>query len=108
MLIIHILTRNFRKRIEQTFRVIEEKYFEGKTVSVPCTFAHPDKSKYDEDIIGLEMELSAIFHFSSELGIQCAGILVVSDTQDHGLLDDRTIVDEKWVNGFKVIQSGLR
>jgi len=98
----------FRKKIEQSFRVIEESFFEGKTVSVPCTFAHPDKSKYDEDVIALEMELSAAFHFSRQLGIQCAGILVISDTYDHGLLDDRTIVYKKWVNAFKVIQYGLR
>lgn len=97
-----------KKKIEQSLRVIEETYFEGKTVSVPCTFAHPDKSKYDEDVIALEMELSAIYHFSRQLGIQCAGILVVSDTKDHGLLDDRTVVYEKWVNGFKAIQSGIQ
>jgi len=97
----------FRERIERTFTKSNESYLEGKTVSVPCTFAHPDKSKYDKDVVGLEMELSSIFHFSKKLGMKCAGILVVSDTKDHGLLDDRTLVDKKWVNAFKVIQLGL-
>jgi hypothetical protein len=95
-------------KIEHSFELAEERYIQGKTVSVPCTFAHPDESKYDNDVIGLEMELSSILYFSNQLGIQCAGVLVISDTKDHGLLDDRTIVDMKWVNCFKVIQSGLR
>lgn len=97
----------FGMKIEHSFGAAGERYFHGKTVSVPCTFAHPDKSKYDKDVIGLEMELSSILHFSKRLGILCAGVLVISDTKDHGLLDDRTIVDKKWVNGFKVIQTGL-
>lgn len=97
-----------RDKVEQSLITTEERYSTGKTVSVPCTFAHPDKSKYDEDVIGLEMELSSILHFSKQLGIQCAGILVISDTKDHGLLDDQTLVDNKWTNVFTMMQSRLR
>ncbi len=58
-----------RGKVEQLFIAAKEGYYVGKTVSVPCTFAHPDKSKYDEDVIGLERELSSILHFSKQLGI---------------------------------------
>lgn len=41
--------------IKNALEINHEKYYEGKTVSVPCTFFHPPKNRIDEDVISLSV-----------------------------------------------------
>ena len=82
----------------------KEKYYEGKTVSVPSTFFHPSKTKFDEDVIALEMEFSSVCHISKMLNMKCGGVFIVSDNEDHTLLEDRTVVNRRWLSIFKMIK----
>lgn len=84
-----------------------EKYILGKTVSVPATFFKPAKEKNDSDCIALEMEFSAICYVSEKLGTKCGGILIISDTEEHSLLDDQSLVHKKWENSFKIIKGSF-
>jgi hypothetical protein len=63
------------------------QYQEGTTVSVPATFWHGDESKLAHDVMALECEFAAFCHCSTLLGLHGAGVLVISDTLETGLLD---------------------
>lgn len=95
----------FRKRILDLLYENKVDFKEGLTVSVPTTFWRLDNSKFDSNIIALEMELSAFFHFTHKLGLKSAGILVISDTINHSLLDDQTLRFTNIISTFTIIKS---
>lgn len=95
----------FRKKILDILDENKVDCKEGLTVSVPTTFWRLDNSKFDCNIIALEMELSAFFHFSYKLGLKTAGILVISDTINHSLLDDQTLRFKNIISTFSIIKS---
>jgi Purine-nucleoside phosphorylase len=95
-----LVTENIKRALD----VYGEKYIEGKSVSVPSTFFQPAKEKLDIDTIALEMEFSAICYLSEKLGMNCGGVLIISDNEDHTLLDDRTLLYKNWVNLFKILK----
>jgi len=75
----------------------------GKTVSVPTTFWHPDHNRFDKDAIALEMEYSAFCYFSMKLAMDVSGILVISDTIEHSLLDDRSLRYNNILKAFELV-----
>ena len=79
-------------------------FIEGLTVSVPTTFWRLDGSKFNSNIIALEMELSAFIHFSLKLELKSAGILIISDTINHSLLEDQTLRFDNIVSTFLMIK----
>lgn len=81
-----------------------EKYLEGKTVSVPSTFSQPNRSKYDKDLVALEMEFSSVCYFAHKFNIKCAGILVISDTANHDLLDDQDLRYKRITQVFEIVK----
>lgn len=92
------------KKIKNALDINNEKYMEGKSVSVPSTFFQPAKDKLDDDNIALEMEFSSICHLSDKLGMKCGGILIISDNEEHTLLDDKTLLYKRWVNLFGILK----
>jgi hypothetical protein len=94
-----------RKRVFDLLNEHKVDLKEGLTVSVPTTFWRLDNSKFDSDIIALEMELSAFFHFSYKLRLKAAGILIISDTINHSLLDDQTLRFTNIISTFSIIKS---
>lgn len=97
----------FRNMILNVFNENKVDFQEGLTVSVPTTFWRLRNDKFNPDIIALEMELSSFIHFTFKLELKAAGILVISDTINHSLLDDQTIRFKSIVNVFKIISDEL-
>ena len=95
----------FRKKILDLLDEHKVDFKEGLTVSVPTVFWRLDNNKFDSNIIALEMELSAFLHFSYKLELRSAGILVISDTINHSLLDDQTLRFANIINTFSIIKS---
>jgi len=92
------------QKIKNALDINNEIYIEGKSVSVPSTFFQPPKDKLDVDNIALEMEFSSISYLSEKLGMKCGGILIISDNEEHSLLEDKTLVYKKWINSFKILK----
>lgn len=95
------------QKIIDTMDKNKESYIVGKTISVPSTFFHPSKEKIDEDCIALEMEFSSICYVAETLEMKCGGILIISDNEGHSLLDDQSLVYEKWTNSFIMLKDYL-
>jgi nucleoside phosphorylase len=84
------------------------QYQEGTTVSVPATFWHGDESKLAPDVIALECEFAAFCHCSTLLGLHGAGVLVISDTLETGLLDcSRPPVHEVMLGALGALKKNL-
>jgi len=77
----------------------------GKSVSVPATFWHGDEAQIDPDVIALELEFAAFCHCSHAVGIKAGGLLVISDTRDHGLLEKRIPCDHILVDAFRAVKA---
>jgi hypothetical protein len=76
----------------------------GKSVSVPATFWHGDETQIDPDALALELEFAAFCHCARTVGLKAGGLLVISDTRDHGLLDKRIPCDRKMVEAFRAVK----
>ncbi len=71
------------KMLEQRLKSLRQPTHTGVTISVPSVFRRPPEFKElvrRLKAIAIELELASILHFSKKLGIQAAGLLVVSDT----------------------------
>lgn len=53
------------------------------------------------------MEFSAICYVLEKLGMKCGGILIISGTEEHSLLDDQALVYKKWENSFKILKGSF-
>jgi hypothetical protein len=73
-------------------------------VSVPATFWHGDETCVDPDVIALELEFAAFCHCAHTLGIKAGGLLVISDTRQQGLLDERPPRDPIMLEAFRAIK----
>jgi purine-nucleoside phosphorylase len=98
---------NLKEKIKNILEKNNEDYLEGKSVSVPSSFCHPDNSKYDKDVVALEMEFSSVCYFTKKFNIKCAGVFVISDTSNHSLLDDQNKRFENIINSFEIIKDDL-
>lgn len=98
---------NLFLRITKSFDKENLKYKKGTTISVPTTFWHPSETKYDKNAIALEMEFSSLCHFSQKLSIKSAGVLVISDTSNHSLLDNRELRYKNIFKAFSVIKNNI-
>jgi hypothetical protein len=76
----------------------------GTSVSVPATFWHGDESRIDPDALALELEFAAFCHCARAAGLRTAGLLVISDTRDHGLLDRGLPHDPEMVAAFRAVK----
>ncbi|HAX73156.1 MAG TPA: hypothetical protein DCY20_06495 [Firmicutes bacterium] len=94
--------------IKTALHLNKEAYVEGKTVSVPCTFFHPSSEKFDHDVVALEMELSTVCYVAHKLGMKCGAVLIISDNEEHTLLDDRTILYRRWMQVFKCLKKEIK
>ena len=86
-------------------KVLEEnnhKYFRGMTISVASLFWRPKKliESMNTNAIALEMEFASFCCFSKKLGIASAGVLIISDTKFHSLLDDTRLRTENMLKVF--------
>lgn len=99
--------KHLLKKIVNVIDKNNEKYNLGKTVSVPSTFFQPSKENLDTDCIALEMEFSSICYVSEKLEMKCGGILIISDNEEHSLLDDQSLVYKKWINSFIMLKNYL-
>lgn len=95
----------FRSELITNLVEANVEFKEGLTVSVPTTFWRLAGEKFDSNIIALEMELSAFIHFTSKLEVKSAGVLIISDTINHSLLDDQTLRFKNIANLFSVIKA---
>jgi nucleoside phosphorylase len=77
----------------------------GKSVSVPATFWHGDESIIDADALALELEFAAFCHCASVAGLNAGGVLVISDTREQGLLDERPPRDPVMLEVFRAVKS---
>ena len=71
-------------------------YREGKTVSTDAPYRQTINTELTwrkNQILGVDMEMSAVFALCEHLGIPCVGLFVVSDTHD---LTEK--MDWKWNN----------
>ncbi|UCB51577.1 MAG: hypothetical protein JSV10_06160 [Candidatus Zixiibacteriota bacterium] len=85
------------------------QYQEGTTVSVPATFWHGDESRLAPDVIALECEFAAFCHCSALLGLHGAGVLVINDTLETGLLDSSgPPVHEIMLGALEAVQGNLQ
>ena len=100
--------RGLNNTIKAIMQKKGEKYFEGKTVSVPSTFSQPDKSRHDNDVMALEIEFSSVCYFANAFNIACAGVLVISDTANHDLLDEQKLRHENILKAFELIKNELK
>ncbi len=78
----------------------------GKSVSVPATFWHGDETQMDLDAIALELEFAAFCHCAQAVGIKAGGILIISDTKEQGLPDERLPRDPRMIEAFQAIKEG--
>lgn len=92
------------QKIKNALDINNKQYYVGKTVSVPCTFFHPNRNEVDTDSIALEMEFSSLCYISEKLEMKCGGILIISDNEEHSLLEDNTVVYNNWFNSFKILK----
>jgi len=76
----------------------------GKSVSVPATFWHGDERQIDSDAIALELEYAAFCHCARAIGIKAGGLLIISDTRQKGLLDERPPRDPAMLEAFLAIK----
>lgn len=76
----------------------------GKSVSVPATFWHGDECQIDSDAIALELEFAAFCHCTESAGIKSGGLLIISDTEEKGLLDKSVPRDPKMLEAFRAIK----
>lgn len=61
----------------------------------------------DTDSTALELEFATLCHCASAAGIRAGGLLVISDTADQGLLDERPPRDPAMLAAFRAIKSHL-
>lgn len=92
------------KMISESLEHRNIQFREGKSVSVPATFWHGDKSNIDSDAIALELEFAAFCHCTKVLGIKAGGALIISDTKEKGLLDERPPRDPRMIEAFQAIK----
>lgn len=96
------------EKITNAMKKADLEFSAGTSVSVPATFWHGDESKHASDVIALECEFATFCHCSKKLNLSAAGIFVISDTVDQGLLDNtRPSPFPKLIQGFKAIRHGL-
>lgn len=76
----------------------------GKSVSVPATFWHGDETQIDLDAIALELEFAAFCHCAQSVGIKAGGLLIISDTKEQGLLDERPPRDPRMIEAFQAVK----
>jgi purine-nucleoside phosphorylase len=79
----------------------------GKSVSVPATFWHGDESQIDSDVIALELEFAAFCYCANAIGIKAAGIFIITDTREQGLLDKELPRDPRMIEAFRAIREHL-
>lgn len=53
------------------------------------------------------MEFSSICYYANEFNIECAGVLVVSDTVNHDLLDEQNLRYKNIIKVFELIKNEL-
>ncbi len=91
-----------QSKIVQALEENNQKYFRGITISVASLFWRPEKllKSMDNNAIALEMEFASFCCFSKKLGIASAGVLIISDTKSHSLLDDTRLRTENMLKVF--------
>lgn len=100
--------KELRKQLQAVLQQDGIGFQQGRTVSVPTVFWRLDGGRFDPGIIALEMELSAFIHFTARLGLKSAGLLIISDTVNHSLLDDQTLRFQSIVRVFASLVNGLK
>jgi len=95
-----------QSKIIQTLEDNNHKYFRGITISVASLFWRPEKliKAIDTNAIALEMEFASFCCFSKKLGIASAGVLIISDTNSHSLLDDTHLRTENMLKVFECLK----
>jgi uridine phosphorylase len=97
-----------RGELIAALRAAREPIQEGPTVSVPSTFFHGDEARIPPEAIALEIEGASFLHIAGRLSMAAAAALVVSDTVDHTLRDDRVSRDERIVRVLQAIRDERR
>jgi len=78
------------RSLKATLKAEGIPHVHANTVSVPCALHEIEHVKQliekDENIAGVEMEVSTFYYFSRRLGLKSYALLYVSDNQKYGLI----------------------
>ena len=79
------------REIENCLQKRKYKYYKGTTAAVPCVIHNiPHVSEFvkQSNILGVEMELSTLYHFAHKANIKTGGLVYVSDSPAVHILEN--------------------
>jgi purine-nucleoside phosphorylase len=78
------------KGIRGTLKRLNKVYVEGAIASVPCVLHNIEHIKYsvekDPELLGMECETSAFYHYSTKESLESYALLYVSDNRKHDII----------------------
>jgi purine-nucleoside phosphorylase len=102
--------KKLMKQIVTTFNKSKIKYQIGSNISVPSVFFQPNHANeiYKKiKPLTLEMELASCYSQSKDIGVRCAGILIISDTKKIRI-DDKNKKIERRVSKDNVLKAIIK
>jgi len=95
------------KKLRDTLSNLSLDYVEGEIVSVPCVLHNIKHVKnfveQNPNIVGVDLETSAFYHFSQKEGFESYALLYISDNKSYDIISGTKNVKEARKKSLKTI-----